>query len=269
MATSVDATTEVTDHYVFLQLLHDVLQPQVYLETGVESGRTLALARGIGIGIDPDPKVTHNLAQGAQVFSVTSDEFFASHALPSLTGGRPIDLAFIDGLHLFENALKDFINIERHAHPGTVVCVHDVLPETVKMASREVQNDGWTGDVFGLVLALREHRPDLVTITISVPQTGMLLVTNLNSSDSTLSDLFESIMLRHLAVDYARIHANRDKIFGVVPFSPVIADYCAAKMAAHGATSRLYEAATLLGSDKRIRMGFDTRSHFPFLKGRP
>ena len=32
--------------------------------------------------------------------------------VPALLGGRPLDMAFIDGMHRFEYALRDFINIE-------------------------------------------------------------------------------------------------------------------------------------------------------------
>ena len=32
-------------------------------------------------------------------------------------GGLPIDLAIIDGMHQFEFALRDFINIEKHSSP--------------------------------------------------------------------------------------------------------------------------------------------------------
>jgi hypothetical protein len=51
MATSVDATTEVKDHYVFLQLLHDVLQPEAYLESGVESAEAYIYIATVSSGL--------------------------------------------------------------------------------------------------------------------------------------------------------------------------------------------------------------------------
>ena len=38
------------------------------------------------------------------------------------------ELVFIDGLHLFEQVLRDLINVERHSTTDTVVLLHDCLP---------------------------------------------------------------------------------------------------------------------------------------------
>ena len=65
------------------------------------------------IGVDPNPILDRELPD-TRIFTLTSDEFFARHDLRDLLGG-PVALAFIDGLHLFEQVLRDFINVERHA----------------------------------------------------------------------------------------------------------------------------------------------------------
>ena len=46
------------------------------------------------------------------IYPVTSDEFFAQEDVGRILGGLPLDLAFIDGLHLFEQVIADFINVE-------------------------------------------------------------------------------------------------------------------------------------------------------------
>jgi hypothetical protein len=48
---------------------------------------------------------------------MTSDDYFATHDLSKDLGGA-VAFAFIDGLHSFEQALRDFSNIERHAMCG-------------------------------------------------------------------------------------------------------------------------------------------------------
>ena len=66
----------------------------------------------------------------------TSDEFFASVDPFAHFGGQPFDLAFIDGMHLAEYALRDFINTERHAHPASVIVLDDMLPGITVEAAR-------------------------------------------------------------------------------------------------------------------------------------
>ncbi|BBU64129.1 hypothetical protein MSC49_40640 (plasmid) [Methylosinus sp. C49] len=252
---SVSNASYASDHYAFLQHLHERLRPEVYLETGVEHGSTLQLAQAQAIGIDPQPQLTVALRENMCIYEQTSDDFFASHEVFGLTGHRPIDLAFIDGLHLFEAALNDFINIERYSHAGTVVCIHDVLPSTVKMAARDPQPDGWTGDVFGLVLALREHRPDLFSATIDVPDTGMLVLSNLDPANTTLRDRYPQILAQHMAIDYARIHEHRNAVFDLVPYSEAIVDFLVESMEVSRARARVRSACDFLNGEPRVRLG--------------
>jgi hypothetical protein len=68
---------------------------------------------------------------------MTSDDYFESIAPNSPFVDRPIDLAFIDGLHLFEYAIRDFVNIERHTEWSSVTIIDDVLPRGPVEAARE------------------------------------------------------------------------------------------------------------------------------------
>ena len=133
----------------FLRKVHRLLAPERYLEIGIRSGTSLALARCRAVGIDPtfaiDAKVDCDLA----LFRTTSDEYFARDDQLGPTGGEPFDLAFIDGLHLFEFALRDFINTERHCSAKSLIIFDDVLPRTVDEAARVRHTAAWTGDVFG------------------------------------------------------------------------------------------------------------------------
>jgi hypothetical protein len=68
-------------------------------------GRSLVRA-GPGtlcVGIDPQPQVDREPV-GTTISALTSDEFFLTCDLRAALGGRPVDLAFIDGLHSFEFA---------------------------------------------------------------------------------------------------------------------------------------------------------------------
>ena len=76
--------------------------------------------------------------------ALTSDEFFSTHDLREELGGSPVDLSFIDGLHLFEFALRDFINLERAGTEQSMIVLHDTDPPDADMAARESCTPGWT-----------------------------------------------------------------------------------------------------------------------------
>src|SRR5881409_2650909 len=113
-----------------IAMFHSHLRPRTYLEIGVETGQSIALARleTRAIGIDPEPKITQRLAPGTSIHATTSDEYFAVHDVRAEFGGLPIDLAFIDGMHQFEFALRDFYNPERFCGRDSTILVDDCYP---------------------------------------------------------------------------------------------------------------------------------------------
>jgi hypothetical protein len=165
--------------HTFLAKLHEILKPQVYLEIGVQFGSSLALARSAtAIGVDPNPMVNlvpGNLKANQFIYSMDSDSFFASHSqhIPR------VDLGFIDGMHLFEYALRDFINMEVVTSTQGVIVFDDVLPYAQEIAVREQPPGDWTGDVWKVYPILKEYRPDLNIALIDTAPTGTMVVTNL------------------------------------------------------------------------------------------
>jgi predicted O-methyltransferase YrrM len=195
----------VVTRHEFLNSLHDLLQPRSYLEVGVQHGTSLALARPgtLAVGVDPDPQLLVDIG-GAKVERATSDDYFAGAraaadvgaAHPFADTGGIVDLAFIDGMHLYEFALRDFSNVERWAGPATVIAVDDVLPRNQVEASRTQCPGDWTGDVWHLHPILREYRPDLQLALVDTQPTGILLAWGLNPADRTLHDQWQTITSR-------------------------------------------------------------------------
>jgi SAM-dependent methyltransferase len=167
-----------------LRHLHEILEPDPYLEIGVRRGHSLRCAKGRAIAVDPWPDVAEPLGENVQMWRETSDWFFELHAAESLR--QEPDLAFIDGMHRIEFALRDFMNVEKHSHPGTVAVFDDVFPNHPAQASRERRTLVWTGDVWKIVPVLRRYRPELTLIPIDAHPAGLLIVLGLDRENRVL-----------------------------------------------------------------------------------
>jgi hypothetical protein len=188
-------------YYAFLAELHRRLAPRAYLEIGMREGGSLAQSRCRSVGIDPAYAITYELDTDVALFRTTSDEYFTRPDPLAPTGGAPFDLTFIDGLHLFEYALRDFLNAERHSSPRGVIVFDDVLPRSVDEAARQRHTHGWTGDVYGMLEVLARYRPDLVVVPVDTRPTGLLLVTALDPASTVLTDSFDEILAEYRRPD--------------------------------------------------------------------
>jgi len=191
-------------YFGLLDRIHQHLVPRTYVEVGVSTGRsmTLALPGTIAIGIDPSPDLQFPVRRQTRIFRQTSDEFFAQHDLTRLFGGLPVDLAFIDGMHHFEFALRDFMNLERFSNPASTFLIHDCLPIDETTADRERSTNVWSGDIWRLILLLREWRPDLRVSVVDSGPTGLGLVRGLDSASSVLRDHYDEIVAHYLSLPY-------------------------------------------------------------------
>jgi len=174
---------------------HRTLAPKTYLEIGVETGGTLTLATGarVAIGVDPaDFPLEHPLPPAARVVRETSDQFFG-RSRNSVFGESTVDLAFIDGMHLFEFALRDFAHVEAWCAPNSTIVLHDCVPLFETAAARERRTRFWVGDTWKAVWALARHRPDLRIRTVLTPPSGLVVIRRLDPGSTTLLADFETI----------------------------------------------------------------------------
>jgi hypothetical protein len=89
-------------------------------------------------------------------FVGTSDKYF-----DFISPDTKFDIIFIDGLHHYQQVLKDIENALNHlSENGTIVC-HDCLPTTEKMQERDDHGGEWTGDVWKAIAKLRVETIDL------------------------------------------------------------------------------------------------------------
>jgi hypothetical protein len=106
----------------------------------------------------------------------------------------PLDLVFIDGMHLFEYALRDFINTEKYSDVHTLVVIDDIFPAHPAQAERDRRTRAWTGDVWKLLVVLQQYRPDLRLLMLDAFPTGLLCISGLNKNDHTLEALYEYVL---------------------------------------------------------------------------
>ncbi len=206
-----------------LARLHEQLRPRGYLEIGVETGATLAFAKSAErvVGVDPDASklVRELVPPQARVFHETSDAFFARTARADVLGERAVDLAFIDGMHLFEYALRDFVNVEAWCTPSSTIVLHDCVPLLPTSASRERRTKFWVGDVWKVVSILREYRPELRVKIIATAPSGLCVVRGLSPSSSVLRERMTEIVERYRDLPYPAQGLAVPEGFELVPAS--------------------------------------------------
>ena len=212
------ATLRSRAYYRTLIKIHEAMRPETYLEIGIRKGDSLALATSaaVAIGIDPEPLLTKPVGDNAEIFAMTSDDFFAMCDVREVLGGRDLDLALIDGMHLFEYVLRDFANVERSATSETVVLLHDCLPVDAASAARERTTALWTGDVWKSALVLLRYRPDLSLTVVDAPPSGLVVVRGLDPASTVLDDNMESILAEYAGLGFDHWERHRGEVLALV-----------------------------------------------------
>lgn len=209
------------------QALDQRIQP-VYLEIGVERGFAFRLfAADEKIAVDPafklwarNRKLADAKARVTHYFEMTSDAFFASQT--ALLEQRGIDVALIDGLHTYEQALRDIENTLRYLRDDGIIVVHDCNPARASIATPaqsysefRTQNHWWdffwSGDVWKAIVHLRSTRDDL-QITVLKCDFGVGLIRK-GVPESRLSFSAEQIA----ALSYADLAADRENLLNLKP----------------------------------------------------
>ncbi|MCB6178022.1 class I SAM-dependent methyltransferase [Rhodobacter sp. Har01] len=197
----------------FLDGLHQTHAFDWYMEVGCRSGRTFAPVRGKTIAVDPFFKVETDVIGTKPrllVFQETSDAFFESGFLKAAK--IKLSYSFLDGLHLFEFLLRDFLNTEANSDPDGVIALHDCLPFNERMLTRDLKNlprGPWTGDVWKMIPILRQYRPDLKITALSCRPTGLILISGLDPKSTVLKRNYEKIVAEWTEVDLVSFGLDR------------------------------------------------------------
>jgi hypothetical protein len=222
------------DRLSVLQKISDAIHARTYLEIGVQTGGVISrLKVSTRIGVDPFPMLSRGLRlktllgiSGFRIFPKTSDAFFADDAETVLRNG--LDLAFVDGLHTYAQALRDAQNCLRWLSPGGVIVLHDCNPlcfasaypvkqriEEAGEAAARGEIPGWTGewngDVWKALVHLRLQEPGLKVLTLDLDQGLGILVRGAGTK-------LEGVGVADLAAaDYHFLERNRERLLDLKP----------------------------------------------------
>ena len=196
----------------FMRILDEKLHPRSYLEIGTHRGDSVASWRCDSICIDPEFRIDRDVIGSKRrsiLFQMTSDEFFREHHTATFFPDG-VDVAFLDGMHLFEYLLRDFVNVEKCSHSRSVILLHDCLPTNLRMAEREYRFDesedsstrgAWTGDVWRILPILKRYRPDLCLFLLDCPPTGLVACVNPDPNSRVLAESYPAIVEEFSGID--------------------------------------------------------------------
>ena len=150
----------------------DLFSNPSYLEIGVAHGETFHAVRAARkVAVDPAFVFDLDAARAdpsnskCTYHQVTSDIYFSDHQ----PLGEKFDVIFIDGLHTFDQTLKDLMNAILSVNEGGVIVVDDVIPASYQSSISDVGEfmrflnaigsmDGtWMGDVYRLVFFVEQY----------------------------------------------------------------------------------------------------------------
>lgn len=204
----------IQDYYDYLKKIHLLLRPKTYVEIGIRKGESFFLASTdtLSLGIDPEPQINQNVPENYKIYPMTSDEFFQTHDLNRELDYNRLDLAFIDGMHLFEYVLSDFINIEKYASASSIILIHDCLPLDAITSQRKRETNVWTGDVWKVIFCLLQYRPELKISILGAKPSGLALVSNLDPHNSTLENNKKDIIDTFTPLEFTFYEKNNNQL---------------------------------------------------------
>jgi hypothetical protein len=183
-----------------LRAVVDRRQVQSYLEIGCRDDECFSQIHAPHrVGVDP--------AEGGTV-RATSDEFFARNS-------DRFDLIFIDGLHVYEQVVRDIRNSVAALNPGGVIVLHDCLPTDCVAQYREQASRIWNGDVWKAIVDARTW-PDVDTVTCLIDHGVGIIRARPNPDPLTLpGGTAATLRYEDLAADWQRLLRTVDYPAGV------------------------------------------------------
>ena len=201
---------------------------RVYLEIGVKRGAAFRhVTADRKIAVDPAFKLSARYrrlaaakASDTHYFEATSDAFFANET--AFLERHGIDIALIDGLHTYQQVLRDVENTLRYLRNDGVIFLHDCNPTNATRAFPATSfadfharnhpwNLIWSGDVWKAIAYLRSTRDDLRVAVLKCDYGVGVIRKGL--PESRLS--YSAAQIE--ALSYADLAADRERLLNLKP----------------------------------------------------
>lgn len=134
-----------------------------------------------------------------------------------------VDVCFVDGLHTYEQSLRDVLNALRYLRPDGVIVVHDCNPPSAIIACPAANIDelirkgpsgwtgAWSGDVWKAIVHVRSLHPELDAFVLDC-DTGVGVITR-RQARTPLSYGLDEIR----ALNYTALEVDRSRLLDLRP----------------------------------------------------
>lgn len=126
-----------------------------YLEIGIRPKGNISRIKCENIdGVDPNKPAKYHM---------TSDEFFEQ-----IPNTKKYDIIFIDGLHIYEQVIRDIHNSLNYLRENGTIVMHDCNPKTRKHQAVPRESKAWNGTVWKAFVELRCTNKNLTMCVVDM-----------------------------------------------------------------------------------------------------
>tara|TARA_B100001059_G_scaffold221368_1_gene244251 strand:- start:9 stop:680 length:672 start_codon:yes stop_codon:yes gene_type:complete len=175
-----------------------------YLEIGCfkdETFNQINIKKKIGV----DPVSGGNLR-------MTSDQFFRENK-------EKFDLIFIDGLHVYEQVIKDIFNSIKVLKENGIILVHDCLPRKLWYQTPTRMSDTWNGDVWKAIVECRTLENIDTYTCLADEGIGVIKVQKNNNLLNLNLSNFKNLK-------YKEYYTNRESLMNIISVEKLINQIC-------------------------------------------
>ena len=175
-----------------------------YLEIGCFKNETfnqVNIKKKIGV----DPVSGGNLR-------MTSDQFFNENK-------EKFDLIFIDGLHVYEQVIKDIFNSIKVLKENGIILVHDCLPRKLWYQTPTRMSDTWNGDVWKAIVECRTLENIDTYTCLADEGIGVIKVQKNNNQLKKKLSKFKNLK-------YKEYYKNRENLMNIISVEKLIDKIC-------------------------------------------